>query len=82
MWAGAPQEQIRTHQPNRLREHPMHTLITADVARTVVADRLRTAEDHRLARSFRRNGEETAPVARVRRRRFARLRRVLVATAN
>ena len=58
----------------------MHTLFTADVAREIVADRLRTADDHRLAKAVRR-GEDTTASPRPRRR-FARLRRVRVAIAH
>ena len=58
----------------------MHTLITADVARELVADRLRTAEDHRRAKSFSRP-EDTTVTPRARRR-FAGLRRIRIAVAH
>ena len=58
----------------------MHTLITADVAREVVADRLRSAEDRRRANSFSRT-EETTVTPRARRRN-SWLRRMRVAVAH
>lgn len=79
MWERPPQQQIRYQQPNA-EEPTMHTLLTADVAREVIADRLRDAEDRRRARSLRR-GDDSAAEPRTRRRNTW-LRRVRVAVAH